>query len=233
MTVNYLPSIIPVMSAPNQDLSRSDRIFISSSSLFGTVTNLGTVTAFSFRNAWLRVSISSPKRRTFKILVSDRRSHPKGPPPARVGKRPPAPLGRRARQPPQGEERDHGHREAHLAHRPLGQLVVPPVLHLVDLPVLAHVDAHHRVDRLLLLDPLEPVLVGQVQLDRVPARRDAVALDLDRAEHGRQPVPLRRELVEPRGDGERVREGGAARPERQVLERGVAFEELRAVAECR
>ena len=87
-----------------------------------------------------------------------------------------------------------------LTHGALWEATVPPILQFDDLAIVIDVDPHDRVDCLLLLDQLDRVRVLQLELDRVPARRNLVALDLDGVEQGGQAVPLRLVAISALGD---------------------------------
>lgn len=215
-----------------QFFSRSSFIFISSSSVLGTLTNAGTVTALSFRKACESVNHMRARPDHGAIPYQERR------PPADGTKRPPRNITTRPDHPPHQRKRARdppgsttttlawGRGITYIADGPLGQLPVPLVLDAVDLTVGGDVYGHDRVHDLLLLDALDDVLVGHLELDGVARVGHAVVLQLDGLEDCGQAVPLGRVLGVARSHRDGIGEGGRRVPQAEVLEGRVAFEEL-------
>jgi len=113
-----------------------------------------------------------------------------------------------------------------LTYRPLGQLPIPLVLHLLNLPLLIQMNRHHTLNRLFLVNALDHISGLQIHQNRVPGICHLVVQTLNLAERLLQPVPLCSKFVAAGSDGEWVGECGIVSPEREFGERGAAREEV-------
>jgi hypothetical protein len=84
----------------------------------------------------------------------------------------------------------------------------------------------HRVDRLLLPNPLNDISGLQIHRDGISGAGDLVRKSLDFGEGCYESIPLRRILFAAFSDGDRIFEYGIVFPQRKFLDRGTARKQL-------